>query len=219
MHFVDLHQLPCRGAAVLRRYMKSTGRSAHGGGKLTQACRRIGARRKRLNRCARAVVRRDFSGGGLRKAHSNIPVEMIFGAGRAISLARVLIALAGKFVTAANTITIAGFGSRFDGNKSHGVSPSKHSMGDGAARRGCDEEHGALLFSVHWFRREAVNSRGFSGGPGERASPGCPLVPASADRRCRGKLSRFSDRIGCRRNGEFPLWRETWAEPGGTGGR
>jgi hypothetical protein len=57
----------------------------------------------------------------LRKAHSNIPVQMIFGAGRAISLARILIALAGKLVTAADAITIAGFGSRFDGNKSHGV--------------------------------------------------------------------------------------------------
>lgn len=159
--------------------------SAHGGGKLTQACRRIGARGKRPNRCARAVVRRDFSGGGLRKAYSNIPVEMIFGAGRAISLARILIALAGKLVTAANAITITGFGSRFDGNKSHKVSPSKHSMGDGAARRGCDKESGALLFSLP--SREAVNSRGFSGGPSERGSPGCPVVPASADRRCRGK--------------------------------
>jgi hypothetical protein len=135
------------------------------GGNLTQACRRIGARRKRLNRCARAVVRRDFSGGRLRKAHSNIPVQMIFGAGRAISLARILIALAGKLVTAADAITIAGFGSRFDGNKSHGVSPSKHSMRDSAGRRGCvtrrstrcDQEKWARLFPVHWFCRARLS--------------------------------------------------------------
>src|SRR6201987_5310425 len=79
---------------------------------------------------------------------------MIFGAGRAISLARILIALAGKLVTAADAITIAGFGSRFDGNKSHGISPSKHSMRDSAGRRGfvtrrstrCDQEKWARLF-------------------------------------------------------------------------
>jgi hypothetical protein len=112
------------------------------GGKLTQACRRIGARGKGLNRSARAVVRRDLSGGRLRKAHSHIPVEMIFGAGRAISFARILIALAGKLVTSADAITIAGFGSRFDGNKSHGVSPSKHSTGHSAGRRGCVTRRG-----------------------------------------------------------------------------
>src|ERR1700751_6025451 len=73
---------------------------------------------------------------------------------------------------------------------------------------------GSLVLS-----REVVSFRSSSGGPGERASPSCPVVPASAGRRCRGKRRQFSDRIGCQRNGEFPPWRETWEEPGGMGGR
>jgi len=39
---------------------------------------------------------------------------MIFAAGRAISLARVFIAKAGEFVTAAYAITVASFGSGLD---------------------------------------------------------------------------------------------------------
>ena len=54
---------------------------------------------------------------------------MILGASRAIALARVFIALAGKLVTAADTVAIASFGSRFYGNERHLVSPEKDSMG------------------------------------------------------------------------------------------
>jgi hypothetical protein len=54
---------------------------------------------------------------------------MILGASRAIALARVFIALAGKLITTTDTVAIASFGSRFDGNERHLLSPEKIAWG------------------------------------------------------------------------------------------
>jgi hypothetical protein len=54
---------------------------------------------------------------------------MALGAGRAIALAGVFVALAGKLITTTDTVAIASFGSRFYGNERHFVSPEKDSMG------------------------------------------------------------------------------------------
>ena len=50
---------------------------------------------------------------------AGIPVEMVFAAGGAVTLASVFIAQAGEFIAAADTIAVAGFGRGFDGDERH----------------------------------------------------------------------------------------------------
>lgn len=101
-------------------------------GKLAQAGRRIGGRRE-LTGGGRASsrVRRQFGGSGDGDSNAKIPVQMIFAARRAISLARVFIAKAGEFVTPAYAIAVTSFGRGLDWDECHGFSlrqQEKHGM-------------------------------------------------------------------------------------------
>ena len=94
-----------------------------------EAGRRIGGRRKLAGGLASGRIRQHFGGSGDGDAHAQIPVEMIFAASRAISLASILVAKAGEFVAAANAVTVASFGSGLDRDQWHRFpSDDKRSM-------------------------------------------------------------------------------------------
>ena len=99
--------------------------------KLAEAGRWIGRRRELAGGLAGSRVRRQFGGGGDGDSNAKVPVEMIFAARRAISLARVFIAKAGEFVTPAYAIAVTSFGSGLDRDECHGFSlrqQEKHGM-------------------------------------------------------------------------------------------
>jgi hypothetical protein len=78
---------------------------------------------------ANGGIRRHFGGSRDGDANAQVPVEMIFAASRAISLAGILVAKAGEFVAAANAITVASFGRGFDWDEWHRfLSDNKKSM-------------------------------------------------------------------------------------------
>jgi hypothetical protein len=64
-------------------------------------------------------IRQHFGGSRDWDAHAQVPVEMIFAASRAISLASILVAKASEFIAAANAVTVSGFGSGLDRDQRH----------------------------------------------------------------------------------------------------
>jgi hypothetical protein len=92
--------------------------------------RRIGGRRQLTGGLASGRIRRDFGGSRDGNANSEVPVEMIFPASRAISLAGILVAKTGEFVAAANAVAVTSFGSGFDRYEWHGVSLGQHEKHD-----------------------------------------------------------------------------------------
>jgi len=172
---------------------------------LAQPSGGIGAGWKRCDGSAGAAVCGNPCGRGLRNSNSYVPVDMTLGARRAITLARVFIALAGKLVTTTDAVAVARFGRGFDRNERHGVSREKDSMG--MLRREEEVRPEARASLCGRVSRANLNCSGFSGAPAGRASPGFHAIRANACPEWRGKRGRFWDQIGSRRNGEFPLWR------------
>ena len=61
----------------------------------------------------------DFGGRGLRNADAFIEIQVFLGAARTIALTAILIAQAGQFVTAVDTVAVASRRCRFDGYQCH----------------------------------------------------------------------------------------------------
>jgi hypothetical protein len=61
----------------------------------------------------------DFGGRGLRNADAFIEIQVFLGAARTIALTGILIAQAGQFVTAVDTVAVASRRCRFDGYQCH----------------------------------------------------------------------------------------------------
>src|SRR5882762_1227803 len=93
---------------------------------------------------------------------------MVFGAGRAVAFAGILIAQAGKFIAAANAIAIAGFGRRLDGNERHRT----ESLRFRAAGCKCSPDLEP--------QAPAVRPTGSSDALGGRETRGAPADPPSA---------------------------------------
>jgi hypothetical protein len=106
------NKAPQKAASTKRRCKARQRPSAEAG-------RRIGGRRKLAGGLASGRIRQHFGGSRDRDAHAQVPVEMIFAASRTISLASILVAKAGKFVAAANAVTVSSFGSGFDRDQRH----------------------------------------------------------------------------------------------------
>jgi hypothetical protein len=86
----------------------------------TEAGGRVGGGRKLAGGLAGGGIRRDFGGSRSGKANAEVPVEMIFAACGAISLAGIVVAKAGKLVAAADAVTVASFGSGLNRDEWHG---------------------------------------------------------------------------------------------------
>jgi hypothetical protein len=80
----------------------------------------------RIGRLGNQRVRRrgsiaccDFRGRRLRNSNAFIEIQVFFGAARTIPLAGILIAKAGQFVTAVDTVAVTSRRCCFDGNQCH----------------------------------------------------------------------------------------------------
>jgi hypothetical protein len=100
-------------AAVTKRKCEAKQRPS------AEAGRWIGGRRKLAGGLASGRIRQHFGGSRDGDANAQIPVEMIFAASRAISLASILVAKAGEFIAAANAVTVSSFGSGLDRDQRH----------------------------------------------------------------------------------------------------
>jgi hypothetical protein len=87
--------------------------------RLAQAAGGIGGGGHGGGFAAAGGVGSEVDGRGLGNACADVQVHMIFGASRAVAFASVFIAEAGQFVTAADAIAVAGFGSGLDRDKRH----------------------------------------------------------------------------------------------------
>jgi hypothetical protein len=107
-----------RGIRMTTRGQHSMGNSRHAKS-LAEAGGWIGGGGKLAGGLTGRRVRRHLSGGRNGDSDTDVPIEVILAAGRAISLTGVFIAKAGELVAAANTVAIAGLRSSLDRDEWH----------------------------------------------------------------------------------------------------
>lgn len=165
---------------------------------LTQPRGRVRAWGQRLYR-GLTVVGLNFDRRWLGHAHSGVALQVFLGAGGAIALAGIFVALASQFIATADAIAITSFRRCFYGYECHGVSLSKDSMSPRCRR-------------IATVQPTPANS---SVGPSGKVSPDSraarPTFPGQSNK----TLPRFSDRTASPRTAVSLLERGSSAAPCG----